>query len=115
MLGDRQVSAAIKNVSGNSADGEFGAKKSEFTVLQNAHHQGVSFGCDVEANPEQRQLCIQPIQGKQQTAFGKSSHVKSSTANVVETSPYYARTPEARLPAGALDVTGGTRLVLMFR
>ena|SRR3982751_1167655 len=108
---DRQVSAAIKDVSGKGADGELSAEEGQRAVLQNAGHQSVSFGGDVQTNPEQRELSIKPVQTKQETAFGKLIHVNSSSANVVELHPIYARTPEA-LPSRVLDVTGGTRLVL---
>jgi hypothetical protein len=63
-------------------------------------------------DPKQRELSVEPVQRKQQQAFGKCAHGKPSCTNVVKLRPYYARTPK-RLLGGSV-VTGGTRLVLML-
>lgn len=61
MLRDGHVSATIEYVSGDGTNEEFGAKEGEVAVLQKARHQRVSFSGDVEANPEHRQLCVEPV------------------------------------------------------
>ncbi len=107
MPGQGQVSAAVKDVSGKAANNQLGAEKSELAMLENARHQSVSFGGDVQPDPDKRQLGVEPIKAKQQTAFGELIHANPSRPNVVELHPIYARTPEA-LAAGVPDVTGGT-------
>jgi hypothetical protein len=47
-----QVSTAIKNISSEGADKDFGAEKSQVAVLKDAGHEGVTFSGDAEANPE---------------------------------------------------------------
>ena len=103
--------AAIKNDGGEGADGQFESEKRHFAVREQASHKGVSLVGDVQVYPEQRELSVQPVQSKQQQAFGECAHLKP-LANVVEPRPYYARTPK-RLLGGSV-VTGGTRLVLML-
>ena len=49
---ERQVSAAVKNVGGKRADGEFYGEESEIAVFENAGHEGIAFGRDAEFNPE---------------------------------------------------------------
>ena|SRR6185369_4975626 len=59
---ERQVSAAVKNVSGEGADGEFCSEESQVAVFEDAGHEGIAFGSDTESNPQQRQLSIKPIE-----------------------------------------------------
>src|SRR5215217_5119555 len=101
MPGDGQVSAAKKDVSGKAADSELGAEEGQFAVLQNAGHQSVSLSGDVQANPQQRELGIKPVQTKQETAFGELIHADTLSANVVKPLPI---TPE---PPG-LNAGGGS-------
>src|SRR5215212_2241025 len=100
MTGDGQVSITVKDVSGDRADSELSAEESQLAVLKNAGHQSVSLRGDVQANPEQRELGVKPVQTKQQTTFGELMHADTLSANVVEPLPI---TPE---PPG-LNAGGG--------
>src|SRR5215204_6859873 len=102
MTGDGQVSTTVKDVRGDGADSELSAEESQLAVLENAGHQSVSLGGDVQANPEQRELGIKPVQTKQQTAFGELIHADTLSANVVKPLPYYARTPGAECRRGSM-------------
>src|ERR1044072_6108002 len=95
------MSAAIKNVSGDSADCDLGAEETQFPVIEDARHQCVSFGRDVHANPKNCQLGIKPVQREQETTFGQFTHGNLST-NVVKLRSYYAETPGAGWRRGFL-------------
>lgn len=94
MPGEPQMSAAIKDVSGDSADGELDAEETQLAVVEEASHECVSFGRDVHANPKNCQLGVKPVQNEQETTFGQRTHVDLAT-NVVKLRPYYAETPGA--------------------
>lgn len=47
-----QMCAAIKDVSGETADGEFCGEKSQVAVFENAGHEAVAFSSDAELDPE---------------------------------------------------------------
>lgn len=88
------MSAAIKDVGGDSADCDLDTEETQFAVVEEASHECVSFGRHVHANPENRQLGIKPVQSEQETTFGQRTHVDLAT-NVVKLLPYYAETPGA--------------------
>ncbi len=46
------MGTAIKNISGEGADGEFCSEKSQVAVLQDASHESIAFSRDAEADPE---------------------------------------------------------------
>ena len=72
--GKRKMRAAVKYKSGERADSEFDNEKRDFTVFEHARHERVAFGGDVQVDPEQRELGIEPVQRKQQQAFEKCTH-----------------------------------------
>jgi hypothetical protein len=65
MPGERQMSTAIKDAGGNSADRDLGAEESQFAVIEDARHECVAFGGDIHANPNNCQLGIKPVQSEQ--------------------------------------------------
>ena len=95
------MSAAVKDVGGDSADCDFDSEESEFAVIEDARHECVAFGCDVHANPKKCQLGIKPVKSEQETTFGKLTH-GNLTANVVKLRSYYAETPGAGWRRGFL-------------
>src|SRR5215211_7549858 len=113
MFGERQMSAAVKDVGGNSADCDLGPEESQFAVVKDAGHECVSFGGDVHANPENCELGIEPVQSEQETTFGKLTHGTLAT-NVVKLRSYYAETPGADWRRG-FRRHGRNELVLMLR
>ena len=72
--------AAIKYVSGEGADGEFENEKRHFAVREHARHERVAFGGEVQVDPEQRELGIEPVETKQQQAFEKCTHGATTLA-----------------------------------
>jgi len=101
MSGEGQMSATIKEVSGKSADSELSAEEGQLAVLENAGHQSVSLGGDVQAKPEKRELGVKPVQTKQQTAFGKLIHVNPRRPTLLNFAPITPEPPKA-MPAGVL-------------
>jgi len=99
MAGERKVSAAVKDVSGNGADGDLRAEEGELAMFENASHECVSLGGDVQANPEKRELRVEQVECEQQKAFGQLTHGHLAP-NVVKLRSYYAETPGADLAAG---------------
>ena len=65
MFGEWQVSVTIKYVSGDTADDELGAEERQVAVFQEAGHQRVAFGGDVQANPDERKLGVDPVQNEE--------------------------------------------------
>ena len=100
--GQRKMRATIEYVSRGSANGEFENEKRHFAVLEQSRHERVAFGGDVQVDPEQRELRIEPIQAEQQQAFEKCTHGAATLRNVVKPRSYYARTPGAALARGLL-------------
>jgi len=68
--------AAIESKSGETADGKLEREKRHFAVREQPGHERVSFGCQVQVNPKQCELSIQPVQSKQQQAFRECAHRK---------------------------------------
>jgi hypothetical protein len=46
------VCTAVKNESGERADGEFCGEESQIAVFENAGHEAITFGSHAESNPE---------------------------------------------------------------
>src|SRR5215213_1596716 len=61
---ERQVRTAVKNVSGEGADREFGAEEGQFAVIENTGHESIAFGSHVQANPQECELGVEPIQSE---------------------------------------------------
>ena len=101
MPSERKVCAAIEYVSGNRADGDLGAEEGKLAVFEDAGHECVSLGSDVQANPQKSQLRIEQVEYEQQTAFGELTHGHLGT-NVVKLRSYYAETPGADWRRGFL-------------
>ena len=66
--------ATVKNVSGEAADGEFENQKGQLAMLEQGSHEGVAFAGDVQAYPKNRELGVEPVQTKEEQAFGKCTH-----------------------------------------
>ena len=109
--GEGQMRATIKDISGEAADGEFENEKRPLAMLEQLRHECVAFGGDVQAHPKQRELGIEPVESKQEQAFRKCTH-----GSFVPTlfKPLLITPEPPSLSLGVLDVTGGTRLVLML-
>ena len=43
-------------------------------MLEESGHERVAFGGDVQAQPKQRELSVEPVETKQEQAFGKCTH-----------------------------------------
>jgi hypothetical protein len=63
------VGATIKKIRDSRTDNEFQAEKRDFAVSQHASHQAIPFGRDIEADPNERELRIEPVQCEQQQTF----------------------------------------------
>jgi len=48
---ERQVCAAVKNVSGEGADGEFCGEETQITVFENTGHEAIAFGGHAKFDP----------------------------------------------------------------
>jgi hypothetical protein len=48
-----QVRTAVENVSGESANGEFGAEESQLAVFEHTGHERIAFAGHVQSNPEE--------------------------------------------------------------
>ena len=79
--GKRQMRATVKDVSSERADDKFDYEKRNLAVREHARHERVAFGGEVQVNPEQRELRIEPVQGKQEQAFYKSTPGVTPLAN----------------------------------
>lgn len=62
----REVRAAVKNVGRNAADHDFDREKREFAVFEQAGHEGVTFGSDIQAQPNECKLGIEPVEREQE-------------------------------------------------
>ena len=60
-LGNRQVSTAIENVGSSGADCEFDREKRERAVFEQASHERVSLGRDIQSHPKKCKLGIEPV------------------------------------------------------
>src|ERR1041384_3927653 len=94
MPGERQMSAAVKDVGGNGADTELNAEKRELAVLEDARHEGVSLVGDMQVNPKQGQFGVKQIQCEQQTAFGEPSHGNLTRQTLLNSDPITPKPPE---------------------
>lgn len=72
--GQRKMRATIEYVSRGSANGEFENEKRHFAVLEQSRHERVAFGGDVQTQPKERELGVEPVESKQEQAFGKCTH-----------------------------------------
>src|SRR6476659_2933372 len=91
---EREMSASIKDVSCNCADGDLGAEKGEFAVFENASHNCVSFGGDIHANPEKSQLSVEQVECEQQTTFGQLTHGDLARQTLLNSAPDTPKPPE---------------------
>lgn len=64
------MGAAIKRVSGECANCQLEDQKGSLAVINNSGHQAIAFGGHIRANPQKRQLRIEPVESEQQQAFG---------------------------------------------
>jgi len=109
--GERQMRAAVKYVSGETADGEFEKQERKLAMLEQTSHKRVSFGRNVQPHPKNGQLGVEPVESKQEQAFGKCTH-GFSVPTLFKLHPITSEPP--KLTLGVHNVTGGTRLVLCF-
>jgi hypothetical protein len=58
--------AAVENIGCESSDSEFESEKWQVTVRKQPRHERVSFGGDIQVQPKQRELGIEPVEAKQQ-------------------------------------------------
>lgn len=65
-FGDWQMSATVEDVGSGSADGEFNGEEREPTVFEQAGHERVAFGGDIQAQPKQCKLGVEPIEREQE-------------------------------------------------
>ena len=65
MFCEWQVSAAIEGVRGETADQDLDSEKLQVAVFEEAGHQGIAFSGHVQANPNECQLSIKPIQSEE--------------------------------------------------
>ena len=65
MLREGQMSKTVKNVGGDSTDGDLRAEEGQLAVFHDASHQRIAFGSDVQTNPYQRKLSVNQIQDEQ--------------------------------------------------
>jgi hypothetical protein len=65
-FGDWQMSATVEDVGSGGADCEFYGEEGELAVFEQAGHERVSFGGDIQAQPKQCKLSIEPIERKQE-------------------------------------------------
>ena len=94
--GQSQMCAAVEDVGGESAHGELGKQKRQVADLEQFVHQPVAFTGQTGANPEERQLGIDPIKRKQDQAFRQSAHlsgVLSFAQKVFTALPWNYETP----------------------
>lgn len=66
--------ATVEDVCGEAADGEFENEKRQLAMLEQASHERVAFAGDVQAQPKNRELGVEPVQTKEEQAFGKCTH-----------------------------------------
>ncbi|HEU4870148.1 MAG TPA: hypothetical protein VFT08_04795 [Pyrinomonadaceae bacterium] len=60
------MSATVQDVRSSGADGEFDGEERKPTVFEEAGHESVSFGGDIQAQPKQCKLSIEPIEREQE-------------------------------------------------
>ena len=103
--------AAVECVSGEAADSDFENEERKLAMLEESSHERIAFGSDVQAQPKQRELSVEPVETKQEQAFRKCTH-GFSAPNLFKLLLITSEPPSLCL--GVHDVTGGTRLVLML-
>lgn len=74
LLRDLGVGKVIENVCSKSSDDELDDEKWRIAKVQQLRHYGVGFSCDVQTNPKNRELRVQPIQYEEQQAFVDGVH-----------------------------------------
>ena len=67
---ERDMSAPIERVSSEPANCELKNEERHFAVINHACHQAIAFSGNIRADPQQRQLSVEPVKSKQQQAFG---------------------------------------------
>lgn len=68
------MSAAVEDVSSGGADSELDCKEGEVAVFEEAGHECVSFSGNVESQPEECKLSVEPVEREQEQAFREWSH-----------------------------------------
>jgi hypothetical protein len=61
MPGQWKVGATIKKIGDSRANNEFHSEKRDFTMIQHAGHQAIPLGRDIETDPNERELRIEPV------------------------------------------------------
>lgn len=85
--------AAIEYVSGEAADSEFENEKRHLAMLEQGGHERVAFRGHVQAHPKYSELGVEPVQTKEEQAFGKCTH-GSPRKLCLNSFPNYVRTPK---------------------
>ena len=66
--------ATVEDVCGEGADSEFENQERQLAMLEQTSHERVSFGRNVQPHPKNGQLGVEPVESKQEQAFGKCTH-----------------------------------------
>jgi len=92
--GKRQVAAAIENERGKGADSEFEAEKRPVAATEQARHQRVAFAGQIQVQPKQCELGVEPVESEQQQALGQCAHLDPLRQNLLNSGPLTSEPPE---------------------
>ncbi|HEX5965023.1 MAG TPA: hypothetical protein VFY51_03800 [Pyrinomonadaceae bacterium] len=61
--------AAIEDEGSTGADSEFNGEEGKVAVFEEAGHEHVSFSGDIQAQPKECKLSVEPVEREQEQAF----------------------------------------------